>query len=180
MDSPDRKESVLKLVNLARATYGAFELGTLLWGQPRSASFCPIGRSLRKGVEDWLFIAVGTKYLRVWGLGKEPRTIAMQIMTAWEIPHGRLKQSGERSGFVLLPLPSELREFVDQFDRGLLPDYQGHVDPREMRQLRELARTMPIPGRQQDNWGNIRGGGQPSNPVMNISIETQAFPGLSV
>src|SRR5437879_1085055 len=69
MDNSDLGRRVLELVNLARATYGAFALETLLRGQPRSASFCPIGRSLRIGVEYWLFVAVGTKYLRVWTVG---------------------------------------------------------------------------------------------------------------
>src|SRR5262245_56930396 len=128
MNSRDRSGRVLKLVNLARPTYGAFELETLLRGQLQSASFCPIGRSLRRGVEDWLFVAVGTKHLRVWAPGKEPAAIAKQIMTAWGMPDRRLKQSGERSGFVILPLPSEICEFVDQFDRGLLPDCQGQVE----------------------------------------------------
>jgi hypothetical protein len=180
MEGGDRSGPVLKLVNLARAAYGAFELETLLSGQPRSASFCPIGRSLRKGVEDWLFTAVGTKYLRIWALGKEPVAIANQIMTAWGIPPRRLKQSGDRSGFVLLPLPSELRDFVDQFDRGLLPNYQGEVDSAEVRQLKELASGMPILGRQRNSWGNIRGGAPSLNPAMNISNETLSFRGPNV
>jgi len=32
-----------------------------------SASVCTICRSLRSGVEDWLFVAVGSKYLRLCG-----------------------------------------------------------------------------------------------------------------
>lgn len=40
MDSRDLSGPVLKLVNLARASYGAFELETLLMGQPQNASFC--------------------------------------------------------------------------------------------------------------------------------------------
>jgi len=172
MDSRDRSERVLKLVNLARTSYGAFELEALLGGQLQSASFCPIGRSLRRGAEDWLFVAVGTQHLRVWALGKEPVAIAKQIMTAWGMPDRRLKQSGERSGFVILPLPSEIREFVDHFDHGLLPDYQSQVDVQEVHQLRDLARTMPIPGRQRISWGNMRGAAQASNLTTNISIET--------
>jgi hypothetical protein len=151
---------VLELVNQARATYDASELKRLLPGQVQSASFCPIGRSLRAGVEDWLFTAVGTKFLRVWALGNDPATIGKQILTAWEMPHSRLKQSGERSGYVLVPLPPELRLFVYEFDRGILRDYQGRLDPEEVRRLRELARGMPIPGRQRKlSWGNIHGDG---------------------
>jgi hypothetical protein len=146
MDNSDLGRRVLELVNLARATYGAFALETLLRGQPRSASFCPIGRSLHIGVEYWLFVAVGTKYLRVWALGKEPAAIAERILLAWRMPHGGLKQSGGRSGCVTSALPPEMCEFVDQFDRGFLPDYQGQVDCQEMRQLRELARDIPILG----------------------------------
>jgi|SRR5215472_11284242 len=167
----DRNSRTLQLVNLARASYGAFQLEALLSGQPLSASFCPIGRSLRAGVEDWLFAAVGTKYLRVWSPGKDPVAIAKGILTAWGVPHRRLMQSGEKSGFVLLPLPSELREFVDQLDRGLLPDYQGQVDPQEVVRLRELARGMPIPGGQRKSvWNSIGGGSfQPSSPLAHIS-----------
>lgn len=157
IDSPDQIGRVLKLVNLARASYGAFELEALQKGETQSASFCPIGRSLRKGVEDWLFAAVGNKHLRVWALGREPAAIAKQIMTAWGIPHKRLKPSGERSGFVILPLPAELCEFVTEFDRGLMPDYLGRAERQEVRQLRELARGMPVPGRQRSSLIHPRG-----------------------
>jgi hypothetical protein len=148
MDSRDRTGQVLKVVNLARATYGASELKSLPGGQIRSAPFCPIGRSLRRGVEDWLFITVGSRHLRLWAVGKDPVVIAKQIMTAWGIPHEQLKQSRERPGIVIFPLPSELREFVDQFDRGFLPAQQSPVDQHEVRDLRELASGMPMPVRQ--------------------------------
>jgi hypothetical protein len=144
MDNSNLGRRVLELVNLARATYGAFALETLLRGQPRSASFCPIGRSLRIGVEDWLFVAVGTRYLRVWTVGKTPAAIAERFLLAWGMPHGGVKQSGGRSGCVTSALPREMREFVDQFDRGFLADYQGQVDCQEIRQLNELARDIPI------------------------------------
>ena len=152
---------------------------SLLSGQPLSASFCPLGRSLRAGVEDWLFVALGTKFLRVWAVGRDPVVVGKDILTAWGMPHGRLKQSGDRSGFVLLPLPFELREFVDEFDRGLMPDYQGCVDPQEVRRLRELARDMPIPGRYR-NLNSTRGGAQPFNVSTNISIENASFTGIDV
>jgi hypothetical protein len=83
MDNSVHGRTVLKLVNQARAAYGALELGTLLSGQPHSASFCPIGRSFRSGVEDWLFVALGSKHLRLWTLGKDSAAVA------------RLRQRGE-------------------------------------------------------------------------------------
>lgn len=150
MDRRDRSGQVLKLVNLARATYGASELEALPGGQVHSAPFCPIGRSLRRGVEDWLFVTVGSKHLRLWAVGKDSVAIAKKIMTAWGIPHEQLKQSRERLGIVMFSLPSELREFVDRFDRGLLPGHQGQVDQQEVRHLAELASNMPIPVRQQN------------------------------
>jgi hypothetical protein len=156
MGHGDRSVSLLKLVNLARATYGVFELETLPMGQLQSAPFCPIGRSLRRGVEDWLFVAVGTTHLRLWALGRDSVAIAKQIMTAWEVPDRKLKQSAEQSGFVIFPLPSEMRNFVEQFDRGLLPDHRGQVDQQEVRHLRELANGMPIPGRQRNGAHSIR------------------------
>jgi hypothetical protein len=67
MDNRSRSRSSLELVNLARAAYAAPELDTLLSGHPHSASVCTICRSLRSGVEDWLFVAVGSKYLRLRG-----------------------------------------------------------------------------------------------------------------
>jgi hypothetical protein len=76
------RASVLKLVNLARVAYGALELKSLLSGQPYRASRCPIDRSLLSGVEDWLFVAVGTKYLRLWALNRDSGAIAEQILMA--------------------------------------------------------------------------------------------------
>lgn len=173
MDEPVKAETlvedkrVLELVNRARATYDARDLTSLLPGQLHSASFCPLGRSLRAGVEDWLFAAVGTKYLRVWAVQKDPLATAQGILEAWEVPRRLLKKSGEKSGSVLLPLPSELREFVNQFDRGLLPDYQGYVDPQEVLRLRELARGMPIPGKHP--YSRLPGVNISTNVSMNVN-----------
>jgi hypothetical protein len=147
MDSSDRTSQVLKLLNLARATYGASELKSLSGGELHSAPFCPIGRSLRVGVEDWLFVTVGSKHLRLWTVGQDSVTIAKRIMTAWAIPHEQLRQSRDRPGVAMLPLPSELREFINRFDRGLLPAHQGPLDQSEVQHLRELASGMPMPSR---------------------------------
>jgi len=145
---------VLELVNLARRTYGADELESLLPGQPLSASFCPLGRSLRSGVGDWLFVAVGTNHLRLWTFGKEPGAVARAILGAWGIATKRLRKSADGMGFVVIPLPSELSEFVSQFDRGLLPDHQAQVDGDEVRHLSELARKIPFPrGRKASSVG---------------------------
>ncbi len=145
MDRRHGSEQVLKLVNLARATYGASELEALPGGELHSAPFCPIGRSLRRGAEDWLFVTVGSKHLRLWAAGKDPLAFARQIMTAWKIPFERLQQSRDRAGMVMFSLPSELQEFIEQFDRGLLPDHEGQVDQQEARQLRALASSIPVP-----------------------------------
>lgn len=141
-------ERVLDLVNQARSTYDAPQLIELLPGEVRSASFCPLGRSFRAGVENRLFTAVGTKYLRVWTPGKNSADVAREILRVWKIPENQMKKTGEKSGYVLIPLPSELRQFVEQFDRSLLPRYKCEVSPQEVLRLRELARGMPIPGRQ--------------------------------
>jgi len=144
---------VLDLINQARAIYGARELTSLLPGQPRSASFCPVGRSLRAGVEDWLFVAVGTKHLRLWTLGKDPASVARGILGAWELPHKHLMKSAEGAGFAVIPLPSELSEFVIRFDQGLLLDYQAKVDGDEVRRLSELALKIPLPRRRKAGAG---------------------------
>jgi hypothetical protein len=159
-------ERILRLVNQARKAYGAFELEGLLPGKPLSASFCPLGRSLRRGMEDWLFVAVGTKHLRVWTRERDPATVALAILGAWELPHQRLKKSADASSFVILPLLPELSEFVGQFDQGLLPDLLGEVDQAEVRQLRELARGIPLPRRQRPN---ARGSGQSSRQPAEAS-----------
>ena len=151
MDTNDLAQRVRRLVNLARATYGGFELDALLRGKIQSASFCPIGRSMRIGVEHWLFVAVGTKHLRVWTLGKDRLAVAEKISAAWEVPNGGLKQSGSLPGCITLTLPFEVCEFVELFDRGFLPDYQDQVDHQEMRRLRDLARNIPIVLRQDLN-----------------------------
>jgi hypothetical protein len=98
MDSRNGSEQILRLVNLARATYWASELEALPGGELHSAPFCPIGRSLRRGVEDWLFVTVGSKHLRLWAAGKDPVAFAQKIMTAWKIPLERLQQSRDRPG----------------------------------------------------------------------------------
>ncbi len=136
---------ILDLINQARGTYDAFPLERLLPGQIRSASFCPLGRSLRVGVEDRVFAAVGTKHLRIWTAGADPAVIATKIMKTWEIPPRRLWKPGEEGSFVILPLRPELIEFVNQFDRGLLPDFQAEPNPAEVLRLEELARTIPSP-----------------------------------
>ena len=135
---------MLKLVNLARAAYGAPELETLVGGQPHSASLCPIGRSLRKGVEDWLFVAVGSKYLRLWASGKDLLAVAAQIRTAWKMPGQLMLDPVNKSACVTIQLPAEMSEFIDRFDRGMLPNYEREVDPHEIHQLKELARAMPL------------------------------------
>ena len=145
MDSPDPGEKALKLVNLARAAYGAPELESLPGGQIRNALYCPVGRSLRKGVEDWLFVTVGSKHLRLWAVGRDPVIIAKQIMTAWGMSHEQPKPSRARPEIIMVPLPPELREFLLRFDRGLLPNLQGQIDQQEVQDLKELASSMPNP-----------------------------------
>ena len=157
MDNRGQSGSILKLVNLARAAYGAPELKTLLGGQPHSASFCSIGRSLRSGVEDWLFVAVGTRHLRLWALGKDSAAIARLVMTAWGITGHQPAQSRDKSGCVTFPLQAPMQEFINQFDHGLLPNYQSEVNQGEMRRLGELARTIPIPVAWRDRRGGFRG-----------------------
>jgi hypothetical protein len=144
MDNRSESEQVLKLVNMARATYGAYALEALPQGELHSAPFCPIGRSLRRGAEDWLFVTVGSKHVRLWAIGKDPVAIAQRIMTVWAIPLDRLQQSRDRPGIVIFPLPPELRKFVDRFDHGLLPVHQGKVGRVEVQQLRVLANRMPV------------------------------------
>ena len=144
MENLGQGNSVLKLVNLARGAYGASKLETLLRGQRHSPSFCTIGRSLRSGVEDWLFVAIGSRYLRLWARGKDSAAIAENMGTAWGIPNQPQIQPANKSGCAILALPLEVREFLNRFDCGLLPDYEGEVSRIETRQLSELARAMPL------------------------------------
>jgi hypothetical protein len=156
MDNRGQVSSVLKLVNQARAAYGAPELETLLSGQPHSVSFCPIGRSLRSGVEEWLFVALGSKHLRLWAPGNDSAAVARLIMTAWGMPHLPMVQPRDKSGCMTLALPAAICDFVNQFDRGLLPDYEREAGQSEMRQLSELARAMPILVGQRNSLGGLR------------------------
>ena len=155
MNDGIKSRSVLKLVNLARAAYGANELETLIRGQLRSASFCTIGRSLRFGAEEWLFIAVGSRYLRLWALGKDSAAVADQIRKAWGMPSQLLIKPTEKSGCVMLALPPEMCEFLDRFDRGLLPDYEGEVSDVEELQLTELAHKVPTALGKQRSFGHF-------------------------
>ncbi len=44
----------------------------------------------------------------------------------------------------MFSLPSEPREFIEQFDRGLLPGHRGQVDQHEARHLGVLASGIPV------------------------------------
>lgn len=168
-------DRILKLVNLARCTYGAAELERLLPGEPLSASFCPVGRSLRNGAEDWLFVAVGNKHLRLWTFQKDSTAVARAILTAWGMPDQRLKKSTDGAGFVVMPLPSELSEFISQFDRGLLPDYQDKVDDAEIRRLSELALSIPSSRRQRK--ASLGDSGQPADQSSSQANIREQKPG---
>jgi len=155
MENRGQNNSVLKLVNLARGAYGASKLETLLRGQPHSASFCTIGRSLRSGVEEWLFVAIGSKYLRLWALGRDSVAIAENIRTAWKIPNQPQTQATQKSGWAILALPPEVREYLNRFDCGLLPACEGEVSRIEARQLSELARAMPLIVGSHERFGRL-------------------------
>jgi hypothetical protein len=105
-------------------------------------------------VEDWLFVSIGSAHLRLWTLGKDPDAVAKLIMTAWGISDHPLRRPHDKSIFVTLPLPIAIREFVNQFDRGLLPEFRGAVSQEDMRQLNELVHAIPFRIGQRNSGSN--------------------------
>jgi hypothetical protein len=130
-------ETVTARVNAARAAYSLVPIVELPDGERRNPCFCPLGRAFRKDMGDSFFMAVGTKHIRLATTDAKASEIARQIEKAWGINESKLRREGEQ--FCIIPLPSELIQFVEEFDAGKLPKFEGKIEKAEKVRFNDLA-----------------------------------------
>ncbi len=148
MENLGQSDSVLKLVNGAaplRWTVRSLVISSSVWTHPGFQGGIAVISAFRPrpSSDRRVFVAIGSNYLRLWASGRDSAAIAENIRTAWGIPNQPKTKPTQKSG-AILALPLEMREFLNQFDCGLLPECQGEVGQIETRQLSELARAMPL------------------------------------
>ena len=128
-------------VNAARNAYSKPPVKELPAGERRNPCFCPIGRALRQDTGDAFFVCVGTKYVRLASADGDVKEIAGRIRSVWGIREDtRSPVAAEQ--FLTIPLPSEMREFVADFDSGKLPELEAHVQESEKVRFNELAKRL--------------------------------------
>jgi hypothetical protein len=72
---------------------------------------------------DSFFLAVGTRHIRLAGTDGNTSEIARRIQEAWGTKESKSILAGEP--FLIVPLPSELMQFVADFDAGKLGKFEG-------------------------------------------------------
>ena len=92
----------------------ASPLEELPTGERGNPCFCPLGRAFRKDMGDTVFLAVGSKHIRLASTDGNVSEIARRIRKAWGINEGKPAPRGEQ--FMTVALPSELTQFVAEFD----------------------------------------------------------------
>jgi hypothetical protein len=132
---------VVKHVNKARAACDREPVAELPQGERGNPCFCPLGRALRRDMGDSFFLAVGTRHIRLASTDGNTHDIARRIREAWGINENKIVMStGDQ--FVTVPIPSELTDFVIEFDAGKLPDFEGKIEPTEKARFTSLARRL--------------------------------------
>jgi len=132
--------SVVRSVNAARMACSSPPIEQLPKGERRSPCFCPLGRALRRDLDDSLLLAVGTQHLRIGAFDADTGAVASRIRKAWGLKERGIGRESEQ--FVIVPLPPELKQFVIEFDAGKLPEFEGKVDQIEVAQLDSLAKRL--------------------------------------
>lgn len=112
-------QAVTERVNAARTACSLAPVAELPNGERRNPCFCPLGRALRKDMEDSFFLAVGTKHIRIATSDGSASEIARRIQEAWGIGGSNLRRENEQ--FLTIPLPSELTQFVVSSMAGSCP-----------------------------------------------------------
>jgi hypothetical protein len=132
--------AVTARVNAARAVCSLAPVVELPKGERRNPCFCPLGRALRKDLGDSFFVAVGTKHIRLATSDGSASDVAQRIQEAWGEKESKLGREGEQ--FFTVPLPSELTQFVMEFDAGKLSKFEGKIDEAEKARFNSLARRL--------------------------------------
>ncbi len=132
---------VIERVNMARAACARAPVVELPQGERGNPCFCPLGRALRKDMGDSFFLAVGTKHIRLGSTEGNTNELARQIREAWGVYESKILMPGNEQ-FLTVPLPSELTQFVMEFDAGKLPNFEGKVEASEKARFTGLARRL--------------------------------------
>jgi hypothetical protein len=132
--------AVTARVNAARAACSLAPVAELPKGERGNPCFCPLGRALRKDLSDSFFVAVGTKHIRLATIDESASDIAQRIQKAWGVEESKLRREGEQ--FFTVPLPSELTQFVIEFDAGKLSKFEGKIEEAEKVRFNSLARRL--------------------------------------
>ena len=131
--------AVAARVNEARAACSLPPLQELPNGERSNPCFCPLGRALRKDMGEFFFLAVGSKHIRLASTNGATKEIAQRIQQAWGVESEPVP-AGEQ--FATVPLPVELRQFVNEFDAGKLPKFEGRIEQAEKARFDGLARRL--------------------------------------
>jgi hypothetical protein len=132
--------AVTARVNAARAACSLAPVAELPKGERGNPCFCPLGRAFRKDLIDSFFLAVGTKHIRLATTDGSASDIAQRIQKAWGVKESKLGREGEQ--FFTVPLPSELTQFVIDFDAGKLSKFEGKIEEAEKVRFNSLARRL--------------------------------------
>jgi hypothetical protein len=133
-------QAVTARVNAARAACSLAPVAQLPQGERGNPCFCPLGRGFRKDLDDSFFLAVGTKQLRLAYTDGSASDIAHRIRKAWGVEDSAIAREGEQ--FFTIPLPFELTLFVNEFDAGKLPQFEGKIEEAEKLRFNSLARRL--------------------------------------
>jgi hypothetical protein len=133
-------QAVTARVNSARAACSLAPVVQLPKGERGNPCFCPLGRAFRKDLSDSFFLAVGTKHIRLATTDGSGSEIAQRIREAWGVEESKLGREGAQ--FFTVPLPSELTQFVMEFDAGKLSKFEGKIEEAEKVRFDSLARRL--------------------------------------
>jgi hypothetical protein len=132
--------AVIARVNAARAVCSLDPIKELPKGERGNPCFCPLGRAFRKDMGDSFFLAVGTLHIRLALADGNGSEIAQRIREGWKISESKFV--GEGGQFSIIPLPSELTQFVVEFDAGKLPKFEGQIGQADKARFNALARRL--------------------------------------
>ncbi len=124
-------EEVLRLINAAREAYGCAPLDSIPRGERASPSFDPMARAFRAGADQWLFLAVGSNWLRLGACGQDVMALAKRIHSAWFGAAYPLNQQAAEGGSIYVKLPAPIVDFISDFDAGKLTDFETRVADQE-------------------------------------------------
>jgi hypothetical protein len=133
-------KQVLMLVNAAREAYGCAPLDSIPRGERASPSFDPMARAFRAGADDWLFLAIGSNWLRLGACGHDVIELAKRIHIAWFGAERPFNQQAAEGGSIYVKLPAPIVDFISEFDAGKLPEFETRVADHEHARHAEVVK----------------------------------------